>query len=172
MNGEERRAKILTELEQAKSPVTATKLAELCSVTRQIIVADVALLRASGIPIRAEHRGYLLERGDQSRIRKRIICRHEREEVRDEFYAIVDYGGQVHDVIVEHSIYGQIAVSLAITSRKDADDFVRKTALSGASHLSDLTAGIHIHTLSVDSEESFKNICNALSQLGILIDHD
>lgn len=171
MNGEERRNIILSELEKAKTPVNATKLAELCSVTRQIIVADVALLRASGVPIRAEHRGYRLER-EEAGIEKRIVCCHKKEDVRNEFYAIVDHGGKVRDVMVEHSIYGQISATLRISSRKDADDFVRKTALSGASHLSDLTAGIHIHTLTVPSEESFEAICKTLSDLGILIDHD
>lgn len=172
MNGEERRNRILLELEQAKTPVNATKLAELCSVTRQIIVADVALLRAFGVPIRAEHRGYVLEQEQEAGIQKRIVCCHKKDDVRNEFYAIVDHGGKVRDVMVEHSIYGQISATLTISSRKDADDFVRKTALSGASHLSDLTAGIHIHTLTVPSEESFEAICKTLSDLGILIDHD
>ncbi len=172
MNGEERRIKILTELEQAKTPVSASSLAELCSVTRQIIVADVALLRASGAPIRAEHRGYVLAREQETGIQKRIVCCHKKEDVRNEFYSIVDHGGKVLDVMVEHSIYGQISANLSIASRKDADDFVRKTALSGASHLSDLTAGIHVHTLIVDSESSFEVICQTLLDLGILIDHD
>ncbi len=170
MNGQERRDKILSELEKANAPVSATKLAELCSVTRQIIVADVALLRAAGAPICSEYRGYLLEQ--ETGIRRRIVCCHKKDDVRNEFYAIVDQGGKVLNVTVEHSIYGQISVDLTISSRKDADEFVRKTALSGASHLSDLTAGIHIHTLTVPSEESFEAICKTLSDFGILIDHD
>ena len=172
MNGEERRTRILAELEQASAPVSAGKLAELCSVTRQIIVADVALLRASGVPVRAVHRGYLLDREEVRGMTKRIVCRHPMENAREELYAIVDCGASVRDVIVEHSVYGQIVAELPISDRRDVDAFIRKSAVSGASALSDLTGGVHIHTLALDSEESFDAVCKALTDLGILIDHD
>lgn len=172
MKAEARRKNIVARLISEGGPVSGGALAEEFGVSRQIIVADVALLRASGFPIRSEHRGYVLAREERPGLTRRIVCRHAKEDVCKEFYAIVDRGGRVRDVTVEHSVYGSISAPLLISSRTDADDFVRKTALSGASHLSDLTGGIHVHTLSVDSEEAFASICAALTDLGILIDHD
>ena len=137
-------------------------------VTRQIIVADIALLRAAGNNIRAEHRGYVLDR-TIGEIRKKIVCKHPKENVVDEFYAIVDNGGKVIDVQVEHSIYGVISADMSISSRFDADEFVRNVSESGAAQLSDLTGGVHVHTIGVKDEVTFDRICSKLDELGILI---
>lgn len=171
MNSKERRNCILEELKNATGAINATHLAEQFHVTRQIIVADIALLRAAGHCIRAEHKGYRMER-DDSRLLKTIVCRHAREQVTDEFYAVVDNGGQVLNVIVEHAIYGQLSASLDIASRYDADEFVKKIHTLKASQLSDLTNGIHIHTVAVKREEDFARICRRLSTLNILVDSD
>ena len=137
-------------------------------VTRQIIVADIALLRAAGNNIRAEHRGYVLDR-TIGEIRKKIVCKHPKENVVDEFYAIVDNGGKVIDVQVEHSIYGVISADVSISSRFDADEFVRNVSESGAAQLSDLTGGVHVHTIGVKDEVTFDRICAKLDELGILV---
>ncbi len=166
--GESRRQAILTDLTEADGPLNATRLAEKYGVTRQIIVADIALLRAAGAPIRAEHRGYVLDRG-HSGITRQLVCRHSKEGVTDEFYAIVDNGGRVLDVQVEHSIYGTISAQLSIASRFDADEFVRLAGDTGASQLADLTGGVHIHTVCAPSEDALARIENKLSELGILV---
>ena len=168
MTGAIRRQNILAELNDATGPINATKLAEMNGVTRQIIVADIALLRAAGNNIRAEHKGYVLDR-TIGEIRKKIVCKHSKENVVDEFYAIVDNGGKVIDVQVEHSIYGVISADMSISSRFDADEFVRATSESGAAQLSDLTGGIHVHTIGVKDEVTFERICAKLDELGILV---
>ena len=168
MTGKVRRENILEELKQATGPINATKLAEMNGVTRQIIVADIALLRAAGNNIRAEHRGYVLDR-TIGEIRKKIVCKHPKENVVDEFYAIVDNGGKVIDVQVEHSIYGVISADKSVSSRFDADEFVRTVSESGAAQLSDLTGGIHVHTIGVKDEVTFERICAKLDELGILV---
>ena len=168
MTGAIRRQNILAELNDATAPINATKLAEMNGVTRQIIVADIALLRAAGNNIRAEHRGYVLDR-TIGEIRKKIVCKHPKENVVDEFYAIVDNGGKVIDVQVEHSIYGVISADMSISSRFDADEFVRNVSESGAAQLSDLTGGVHVHTIGVKDEVTFDRICSKLDELGILI---
>ena len=168
MNGEKRRQEILKELAKAKSALNATKIAEKFGVTRQIIVADIALLRAAGNSIRAEHRGYVLDK-PENEIRKPIVCRHSKEGVADEFYAIVDNGGKILDVQVEHSLYGIISANLSICSRYDADEFVREATQKDATQLSDLTGGIHVHTICVKDEETFERICEKLTALGILV---
>ena len=59
MNAAERRTKITHLLAQANGPLSATALAAQCGVSRQIIVGDVALLRAGGLAVLAtgEHLG-------------------------------------------------------------------------------------------------------------------
>lgn len=168
MTGKTRRENILETLKQANGPINATVLAEMNGVTRQIIVADIALLRAAGNNIRAEHKGYVLDR-NANEIRKQIVCRHSKDATTDELYTIVDNGGKIIDVQVEHTIYGMISGNLDISSRYDVDQFVEDCQKTGATPLSDLTDGIHIHTIAVKDEASFERICKKLSELGILI---
>lgn len=169
MTAEARRQEILAELGRATEPVSATALAEKYGVTRQVIVADVALLRAAGNQIRAEHKGYLLEH-PIGELQIPIVCKHPKSAVTDEFYAIVDNGGRVLDVQVEHAIYGIISAKLSITSRYDADEFVRAADSSSVSQLSDLTGGVHIHTIAAKDEETFERIKKQLKELGILVE--
>lgn len=60
MDAAHRRKTITHILEKAKAPVSAAALAREFSVSRQIIVGDVALLRAAGLDIAATPRGYVL----------------------------------------------------------------------------------------------------------------
>ena len=170
MNANERRKTIRDRLQACEEPISAARLAELFGVTRQIIVADIALLRAQGEPIRAEHRGYIMEKKQKEGFLFSIVCRHSREQIKDEFYAVVDNGGRVLDVTVDHVIYGTISVDLHVSSRFDADEFMKKTGAKGATQLSDLTGGIHSHTVSAPNEETFRRICDELSRLGILVE--
>ena len=170
MTGEKRRTLIIDKLENSRTPVSANSLAEEFGVTRQIIVADIALLRAAGKAIRAEHKGYVLDKADASAMVKKIAVKHSKDSVGDEFYAVVDNGGKVLDVIVEHSVYGKISAELNIASRYDADKFVEKINQTGANPLSLLTHGFHIHTVAVENEESFLRIKDKLTELGIFIE--
>ena len=170
MSGESRRVSIISRLNQSTAPISATRLAEEFSVTRQIIVADIALLRAAGHVIRAEHRGYVLDKADNDGILKRIVVKHGKDSVQEEFYAIVDNGGKVLDVIVEHSMYGIISVKLNVATRYDADAFVKKIHETGANPLSILTQGLHIQTVSVPDEQCFERIINKLTELNIFIE--
>lgn len=168
MTGAKRRQNILEELNQATGPVNATKLAEMNGVTRQIIVADIALLRAAGNNIRAEHRGYVLDKVLDD-MRKKIVCKHSKDGITEELYTVVDNGGKILDVQVEHSLYGVISADMSISSRYEADEFVREAKQAGATPLSDLTGGVHVHTISVKDEAAFQRICKRLSELGILV---
>ena len=60
MNAAQRRESILKRLSGAEAPVSASALAALLGVSRQIVVGDVALLRAGGAQIDATPRGYQL----------------------------------------------------------------------------------------------------------------
>ena len=172
MKAKDRRTEILNILKDASSPVSASALATQLSVSRQVIVGDIALLRAAGIKIAATPRGYVIEdnSADEFPFTGLIATKHSPEQTRDELYTMVDYGGYVINVIIEHPIYGQITGPLDIASRHDADLFVE--SLNGnkeAKPLSTLTGGIHFHKLGCRSKENFELIKKALDEKGYLV---
>lgn len=169
MKSEERRNLILNMLQESDSPISATTLANKFSVTRQIIVADIALLRAAGHSITADNKGYKLNTINKDLIKK-IVVQHSKDDVNNELYAVVDNGGKVIDVIIEHPIYGQISVELNLSSRYEVNEFIEKLNTTNSNPLSLLTEGIHIHTIEIPNEQAFERIKNQLSKLGILIE--
>ncbi|MCR5825160.1 MAG: transcription repressor NadR [Oscillospiraceae bacterium] len=171
MRAEERRAAILETLRRANEPVSAGALAAACRVSRQIIVGDVALLRAAGEDIAATPRGYVMQTAPAGIVR-RVACRHTNAEMGDELNAIVDQGCEVLDVVVEHPLYGQLTGALRLKSRYDVGEFLRRCARAEAKPLSELTEGIHLHTLSCPSEAAFFRARAALEALGFLLDEE
>lgn len=170
MCADERREKIKSLLLEANTPLSASNIAGIFGVSRQIIVGDIALLRASGFEIIATPRGYLIEKNkNQTDIEKTIACCHNDNQMKDEIYTILDLGGVLVDVTVEHSVYGEICAPLHIFSRFDADSFILKIQNSGAKPLCDLTDGVHLHKIRCSDEESYNRIIATLKQKGILI---
>ncbi len=169
MRAEERRRAILKYLRKSSRPVSAGFLAERFSVSRQAVVGDVALLRASGADISATPRGYVILKADQGLLR-RIACRHDAAGMEAELCAVVDQGCSVLDVIVEHPIYGQLTGPLQLSSRYDVGQFLARCAGEGARPLSDLTGGIHLHTLSCPDEDAFSRVREVLRDLGVLLE--
>lgn len=170
MNQTERRSRILDILRDADISISASKLAAEFGVTRQIIVSDIAILRANGHKIIATQRGYVIEKSEDDSIVESIVCRHSTEDTLQEFYIIIDNGGCIDNVIVEHPIYGQISADLNIRSRYDADEFVRIAKATNATQLCDLTGGLHIHMIRVPDKDAYVRIIKGLEQAGILVD--
>ena len=169
MHAKERREAILSRLEQACDPVSATALAGALSVSRQVIVGDIALLRASGAPIAATPRGYILPAGTAGN-RFTVACNHSVEGMEAELHAIVDQGGTVLDVIVEHPIYGQLTAPLRMSSRYEVGQFVERCREEAATPLSLLTDGVHLHTVVCQDEACRQRIKDALREQGILLE--
>ena len=170
MKSKERRHQILSMLSGRTEYLNASKIADTLCVSRQIIVSDIALLRAEGHKIISTPRGYLLESIEHSGYINTIVCRHGREEIEPEFYSIVDNGGVVIDVSVDHPIYGLISASMNIRSRYDVKLFLEQIDQSDAKPLSSLTEGVHTHTIRCQNKEDFERICEELRALGILIE--
>jgi transcriptional regulator of NAD metabolism len=63
---ETRRKAILEKLETSSDPITGTALADFFQVSRQVIVQDIALLRASGLGILATSNGYLIPKAQDT----------------------------------------------------------------------------------------------------------
>lgn len=171
MNAKERRDTILSKLKETATALSASTLAQQLSVSRQVIVGDIALLRASGMKIAATPRGYILEEAPSSDFPfiGLLACSHTPEQTREELYSIVDFGGYIIDVLVEHPIYGQLTGPLDIASRHDADLFIQHLAShKTAKPLSVVTGGLHFHRIGCKSEENFELIKDALKAKGIL----
>ena len=169
MEAQMRREKIAARLEQADGPVSATALAKEFSVSRQIIVGDVALLRAAGLDIAATPRGYVLPAGVGGR-RCTVASSHSSEQMEEELNAIVDQGGTVLDVIVEHPIYGQITAPLRLSSRYEIRQFIERCTESSAAPLSLLTDGVHLHTVVCQDAACEQRVKCALRELGMLLE--
>ena len=168
MEAVERRRAIAQRLAQADGPVSAAALAKAFSVSRQIIVGDVALLRAGGMEIFATPRGYILP-GEPAALTRTVACVHSGGEMARELEIMVDQGCQVVDVVVEHPLYGQLTGQLHLSSRYDVQEFIRAVSQRNAKPLSDLTGGIHLHTLRCPSQEAFERARAALDQAGFLL---
>lgn len=168
MNSELRRRAIVQALKEAEKPLSATALAGMLSVSRQIIVGDVALLRAAGTEIVATARGYVMERDGEGR--RTVACCHPAEAMGRELELMVDFGCTVEDVIVEHPVYGQITCRLDVASRYDVSEFIEKVKAGAAKPLSDLTDGIHLHTLRCPDERAFEGLLEALKKEGFLLE--
>ena len=167
MNAEQRREAILNTLRQTEQPLSATNLAARYSVSRQVIVGDIALLRAAGAEISATPRGYVMQHETEGSLYK-VACRHTAENMESELNAMVDEGCTVMDVIVEHPIYGQLTGPLALSSRYDVRQFIRRSTQTRP--LSLLTEGIHLHTLSCPDEAAFLRVKEQLRLLGVLLE--
>ncbi len=168
MHASERRIQITQLLKAAEGPLPASALAEKCGVSRQIIVGDIALLRAGGLSVLATPRGYVLE-STPAYLSRSVVCRHDAGLIREELYTVVDLGGALIDVTVEHPIYGQICAPLHIFSRFDADSFCEKIQSPDARPLCDLTSGIHLHTLRATDEDTLDRVVHGLGQKGFLL---
>ncbi len=169
MHAEERREAIREILQKAERPVSAAALARQFSVSRQIIVGDVALLRAAGTDISATPRGYVILREAGGLVR-RIAVRHDGSWIERELDAIVDQGCTVLDVIVEHPVYGQLTGPLQISDRYEVEQFLVRCRQSEALPLSDLTEGIHLHTISCPDEGALRRVRESLRAMGILLE--
>ena len=168
MDAAARRQAILEKLGKASGPVSAGALASELGVSRQIVVGDVALLRAGGARIDATPRGYRIQQ-KAAGYTGLVACVHNTaDEMRRELYTVADQGGTVVDVIVENALYGEIRANLNVASRYDADAFVKQAEAAPDSLLSRMTGGVHLHTIRCADQEAFERIRGALEEAGLL----
>ncbi|MGB9886241.1 MAG: transcription repressor NadR [Moorellales bacterium] len=166
----ERRQKILEYLRQAGKPVTGSQLAELMGVSRQVIVQDIALLRAEGKTVLATPQGYLwCPPSPETAPQAVIAVTHAPQDTELELNLLVDFGLRVIDVIVEHPIYGELRGYLMLQCRRDVQLFLERLREAGAGLLSTLTGGVHLHTVEYQREDDLRLACEALAARGILL---
>lgn len=166
MNGEERRKKIVKMLTTGTKPIPGVALAKQFDVSRQVIVQDIALLRANGMNIFSTNRGYLIQKDSvASRVFK---VYHSDDDVEKELTTIVDLGGIIEDVFVYHKVYGVLRADMNIKSRMDIRRYMQEIATGKSSLLKNVTSGFHYHTILADSEEILDIIQEELGKQGFL----
>ena len=167
MNGETRRNEIMNRLSQATLPISASTLAEEFGVSRQVIVQDIALLRATGSSITSLARGYVLEKSTSfTRVFK---LNHSDDDVETELNLIVDMGGTVEDIFVYHKVYGTVRAQMGIKNRLQVKDFLENIATGKSSLLKNVTSGYHYHTVRADSEQILDKIGESLENAGYIV---
>ena len=167
MNGTERREKIVAYIQDSKEPVSGQKLAKVFDVSRQVIVQDMALIRANGVAIMSTHKGYIVEAPKS--VSRVFHVNHTDEQLEDEWYMIVDLGGKVVNVMVDHKVYGKLEAELQITSRHKVRQFVQNMQSGSSSPLKNLTSDLHAHLVEAEDENVLDMIENGLKEMGILI---
>lgn len=194
MTGEERRNELLKTIKKSSKPISGTTLAKKYQVSRQVIVQDIALLRATYNQIYSTPKGYIfmdseklyseanqidenksiLNNGMLNNLESKAAIRvfkvsHTDEQTQDELNTIVDMGGKVADVIVEHEIYGEIRADLSISCRRHVQEFVDGIHSGKSRPLKNLSSsGIHYHTVEADSEATLDLIQQKLDEKGYL----
>ncbi len=166
MNGETRRKEIIKILMASNIPVSATTLAKQFGVSRQVIVQDIALLRATGSDILSFARGYCIK--DSSVCRRVFKLCHTDKDVENELNIIVDMGGTVVDIFIYHRGYGKVRANLNIKSRADVSKYVSDLETGKSSVLSNATSGYHYHTVEAENEEILDSIQNLLEKSGFI----
>ncbi|BBB90027.1 putative transcription repressor NiaR [Methylomusa anaerophila] len=170
MDTKERREQLLQLLKQSQVPLTGTALANKLGVSRQVIVGDIAILRAAGVNVYATPLGYVIPVLQSTAVTTHFACRHGRDRMGEELAIIIDNGGKVLNVIVDHPVYGEIKASLMLSSRRELADFLRDSANSGAEPLSVITGGVHLHMVEASSEVILQKIEQELRTAGILVE--
>lgn len=190
MSAQDRRATLLEELRHASGPLAGGKLAKWLGVSRQIIVGDIAVLRASGEDIVSTARGYVLSAAatmtpqapdttpaaahESPRLAagqahtRTIKVRHTVEQTSDELFTILENGGEIVDVSVSHRVYGRLTAHLGISTREEALAFLNGIASGASEPLLTVTSGYHHHTIAAPSEAQLDRIERALDAKGYL----
>ncbi len=151
----------------AREPMTGNEIATQFEVTRQVVVHDIALLRAQGIAVVSTPRGYLISSQVEGQKYALIAVCHQPEQTADELYVLVDFGIIILDVQIEHPVYGQLTGSLQLSSRRDVELFMAKITTHKAALLSSLTGGYHFHRVEYPNSQRLEEAIRKLKASGI-----
>ena len=97
-------------------------------------------------------------------------CRHSFEELVDEGACIIEAGGRIEDVFVNHRVYGRISARLGLYSRMHVEELYRSLVSGASKPLMSVTDGYHYHTVAADDEAVLDEIEKILRAKGYLIE--
>ena len=138
----------------------------MMDVSRQVVVQDMALIRANGIEITSTNRGYIVQ--EEHKVSRVFKVNHNSEQVEDELNLYVDSGAVVEDVFVYHKVYGLIKVPMNIRSRRDVKKYLEGISSGKSSELMNLTSNYHYHTIIAEDEQILDLIQQELQEKGFL----
>lgn len=167
MKTAERRSEIMKLLSSSEEPIPAKDLSVKFGVSRQVIVQDMAVIRAAVSGIIATNRGYLLQKSDVCS--REFKVKHNELRTEEELNLIVDCGGEVKNVSISHRIYGRITAELDIRSRQDVCEFIERLKESSSSLIGNATSGYHYHLVEASTEDRLNLIEKKLSEAGLLV---
>jgi len=166
----DRKEALIQLLKESQKPMNGQSLAEHFHVTRQVIVQDIAVLRADGAPILSTNRGYIYKENKANPfVHKLFKVKHKEEDMEQELLAIVDNGGRVQNILIDHPVYGEIETLLKLSCRRDVEHFLNQVKTCDFRPLSELTDGIHYHLIEAENKQDLLYIEKALDKLGYLV---
>ena len=92
------------------------------------------------------------------------------EQAGDELTSIVDAGGAVLNVIVNHRVYGKITADLDIRNRRDVERYLHDIESGKSFPLLTVTSGYHFHRIAAEDEQTLDEIETMLKEKGYLAD--
>ena len=168
MTGAERRKMILNLMKESSKPLSGGALGAATGVSRQVVVQDIALLRSEGYSILATARGYMLDSPSEEKNMRLFKVFHDETRTEEELKLIVDLGGYVEDVMVNHKVYGKVSAPLNIKNRRDVQAFLKTLESGKSTPLLKITSGYHFHHVSADEAEILDEIEEALREKNFL----
>lgn len=166
---EKRREALVRMLRESEEPLTGTQLAQIFKVSRQVIVQDIAVLRAGGIQVVGGLSGYWVPTEVLKTLKKTFVSKHTGDALmEEELQIVVDYGGKMLSIAVNHPLYGDIVCPLVIKNREDIRHFMERLKDEKAAPLSSLTEGVHFHTVEVEDEASYQSMYDQLKKRGFV----
>ena len=163
----ERRKAIVNLLLSSKEPISGSELAKKFSISRQIIVQDITVLKSTGYDILSTSQGYVMRK---SVLAERVFkVRHTTAQTEDELSCIVDLGGTVVDVFVWHKVYGKIEAALNIFSQMHIKQFMEGVRTGQSTELMHVTGGYHYHTVRADNDAVLDRIEALLNERNYIV---
>lgn len=170
MHGNERREKIRKDLKKSLKAIKGSEFANKYGVSRQVIVQDIALLRAVGEQIISTADGYIYFSFHMNKPKRVFAVQHKADDIMKEINAVIDNGGVLLNVFIEHPVYGDLVADMIIGDESQKNAYIQKCNEVEFTPLMALTDNIHYHTVEASHEESLNKIEEALRELGFLIE--
>lgn len=167
MKAAERRKEIANYLMAEGKAISGGALSDKFGVSRQIIVQDISVLKATGYDILSTHSGYVIQ--GSPFVERVFKLYHTTNQTEDELNTIVDLGGMVVDVFVWHKVYGKLVVPLNIFSRLHVKQFIEGVRSGKSSELMNITGGYHYHTVRAETKEVLDQIEKALKHKDYIV---
>lgn len=169
MHGNERRECIRKDLKKSLKAIKGSELAHKYEVSRQVIVQDIALLRAVGEQIISTGDGYIYFSYHMNKPKRVFAVRHDQSQIEQEIDSILEYDGTLLNVFIHHPIYGDLVADMIIENKVQKREYLKRSSEVEFIPLMTLTDNYHFHTVEANSETDLDLIEELLKKHGFLV---